>query len=78
MATILGAASIVGSGATVSTAAPSFKPAEAFAATAHAALLRRYNELKTRHDGGSWEDYEAEKNVFLRELLAKHGPRTAP
>jgi GrpB-like predicted nucleotidyltransferase (UPF0157 family) len=38
-------------------------------------LLRRYNELKTRHDGGSRDDYEDAKNVFFRELLAQHGPR---
>jgi GrpB-like predicted nucleotidyltransferase (UPF0157 family) len=38
-------------------------------------LLRRYNELKAKHDGGSWDDYEDAKNVFFRELLAQHGPR---
>lgn len=37
-------------------------------------LLRRYNELKTRHDGGSWDDYEDAKGEFFRELLAQHGP----
>jgi GrpB-like predicted nucleotidyltransferase (UPF0157 family) len=37
-------------------------------------LLRRYNELKTQHDGGRWEDYEDAKNVFFRELLEQHGP----
>jgi GrpB-like predicted nucleotidyltransferase (UPF0157 family) len=42
------------------------------------ALLRRYNALKTRHHGGSWEAYEEEKNVFFRELLADHGPSRPP
>jgi GrpB-like predicted nucleotidyltransferase (UPF0157 family) len=44
---------------------------------ANSALLRRYNELKTRHDGGSLEDYEEAKSVFFRELLAEHGPNAA-